>query len=90
MVFLAFGKKHNFYNLKPANACEDRVELEQELKKIQLPKQAKIVLTGFGRVGHGAREIINEINIKEVSPEAFLNQKFDGTCLYSTQSSRLF
>ncbi|NOQ73281.1 MAG: alanine dehydrogenase [Crocinitomix sp.] len=75
--FLAYGKKHGLYNLKPANLCEDRVELEEELKKITLPAGTKIVATGFGRVGHGAREILSTIGLKEVSPEAFLNETFD-------------
>ena len=75
--FLAFGKKHNLYDLKPANLCEDRVELEQELNNIKLPDQAKIVLTGYGRVGHGAREILTTIGLKEVNPESFLNDTFN-------------
>lgn len=75
--FLAFGKKHNLYDLKPANLCHDRKELEEELKKIKLPNQTKIVATGFGRVGNGAREIFNLIGIKEVKPDAFLNETFD-------------
>ena len=28
--FLAFGKKHALYDLKPANQCEDRKEMEEE------------------------------------------------------------
>jgi hypothetical protein len=35
------------------------------------------VATGFGRVGNGAREILNTIGLKEVSPEAFLTDTFD-------------
>lgn len=75
--FLAYGKKHGLYDLKPANLCEDRVELEEELKKITLPAGTKIVATGFGRVGNGAREILSSIGLKEVSPEAFLTDNFD-------------
>jgi hypothetical protein len=76
--FLTFGKKHGLYDLKPANQCRDRVEVEEELKKVKLPKHAKIILTGFGRVGHGAREILAQLPIKEVSPDAFLKETFDG------------
>lgn len=76
--FLAFGLKHGLYNLKPAHKCRDRKEVEEELKKVKLPQNAKVVLTGFGRVGHGAREILAELPIKEVDPEAFLSQEFDG------------
>ena len=75
--FRAYGLKHNGYELKPANACEDRKEVEGELKKVLLPKNFKMVLTGFGRVGHGAREIMSHLPIKEVSPEAYLNEQHD-------------
>lgn len=75
--FLAYGKKHGLYNLKPANQCEDRVELEEEIKKINLPAGTKIVATGFGRVGNGAREIFASAGLKEVNPEEFLTQEFD-------------
>lgn len=75
--FLTFGQKHGYYNLKRANQCVNRLEVEEELKKVELPANTKIVLTGFGRVGHGAREILDLLPITEVSPEEFLNKKFD-------------
>lgn len=74
---LALGKKFGLYDLKPANKCFDRKEVDQELQKVVLPPTFKIVLTGFGRVGNGAREIMSTIGIKEVSPQSFLNDKFD-------------
>lgn len=76
--FLTYGKKHGLYELKRANECHNRVEMEEELKKVALPNDAKIVLTGFGRVGYGAREIMDLLPITEVSPEEFLTQSFDG------------
>lgn len=75
--FLTYGLKHNLFELKAAHACKDRKEVEQELTKVTLPSSTKIVLTGFGRVGHGAREIMDLLPIKEVSPEEFLNEEFD-------------
>ena len=75
--FLTYGKKHKLYNLKPANQCEDRVEFEKELKKVKLPNNFKVVLTGFGRVGHGAREIIELLGLKEVNANDFLTQDFN-------------
>jgi len=75
--FLTYGKKHKLYDLKPANQCEDRVEFEEELKNVKLPNDFKVVLTGFGRVGHGAREVVTLLGIKEVSPEDFLEQEFN-------------
>lgn len=73
-----FGMKHGHYQLKPAHECHDRVEMEAEMKKILFPKDTKIVLTGFGRVGHGAREIMDALPITEVSPEEFLHESFEG------------
>jgi hypothetical protein len=75
--FLTYGKKHNLYNLKAANQCEDRVEFEAELKHVKLPNDFKVVLTGFGRVGHGAKEIVTLLGLKEVSPEDFLTTEFN-------------
>lgn len=71
-AFLAFGIKSNSYNLKPANDCHDYKELKQELKKVKLPNDYKIIISGDGRVGKGAEEIIHAIGIYEVSPLDFL------------------
>ncbi len=71
-AFIALGLKTGLYTLKPAHLCKDRKELEEEMKKIILPNHFKIVLTGFGRVGHGAREIIDLLPIKELTPEEFI------------------
>jgi len=76
-AFLTYGLKHKLFSLKAANKCADRKEVEEELKKVVLPKDTKIVLSGFGRVGHGAREILDLLPIKEVSPEEFLENDFD-------------
>lgn len=75
--FRAFGLKHDMYELKPANLCFDRKEMEAELTKVKLPKHAKFVMTGFGRVGHGAREIMTLLPITEVAPDEFIDQSFD-------------
>jgi hypothetical protein len=75
--FRAFGLKHQLYDLKQACACADRVEMENELKKVSFPKNTKIVLTGFGRVGNGAREIMKLVPIEELAPADFLAFKGD-------------
>lgn len=72
-----FGLKHNLYSLKPAHQCFDRAEMEAQLDGISFPENTKIVLTGFGRVGRGAREVMSRAGIKEVSPEEFLSESFD-------------
>lgn len=75
--FLTYGKKSGAYDLKPAHQCEDRAEMEAQLVNVKLPSNFKIVLTGKGRVGGGALEIIHKMNLKEVSPDAFLSETFD-------------
>jgi len=75
-AFLAYGKRSHRFNLKPAHLCDDRKELEQELKKIDLPP-IKIVVTGKGRVGRGVIEIIRILGLKEVSKNQFLENKFN-------------
>ena len=76
-AFLTYGLKSKTYELKPAHLCADRKEVEEEIKKVVLPQNFRILLTGFGRVGHGAQEIIDLLPIKEVSPEEFLTQEFN-------------
>jgi alanine dehydrogenase len=74
--FRTYGLKSGRYELKPAHLCKHRLEMEEEMNKIDLPSDYKIVLTGFGRVGHGAREIIDRLPIKEVTPEELISTSF--------------
>jgi len=75
--FRTFGLKHDLYHLKPAHECDNRTEMESYLSDIKLPPNFKCVLTGDGRVGRGAMEIINKLGLRKVSKEAFLNETFD-------------
>ena len=74
---LGYGKKTNSYHLKRAHLCEDRQEMEEELHKLNLPNDFKLVITGGGRVAKGALEVIEKTNIKKVSPEDFLTNDFN-------------
>ena len=75
-AFWTLGKKTGLFKIKRAHECFDRKELEIELKKIQLPP-VKIAVTGAGRVGTGALEILNTLKIKQVTPTEFLTHTFD-------------
>lgn len=77
-AMLAVGKKYGLFELKPAHECHNRKEVEEELKKVKLPSDFKIVMTGNGRVAHGALEILALLPIKKVSPEKYLKEKFNG------------
>jgi len=76
--FRALGLKLGTFELKAANKCADRKEMEEELVKVILPENTRILVTGWGRVGNGAREILDLLPITEVSPEEYLTKKFDG------------
>ncbi len=75
--FMAWGKKYESFELKPANQCKNRKELEAELRKVKLPRM-KIVLTGHGRVAKGVIEIFKVLGIEKVSKRDFLEKDFDG------------
>ncbi len=74
--FRAWGLKFNTFELPKAETLVDQKALELELSKVSLPNM-KIVLTGNGKVGGGAKEILDAMKIKEVSVEDYLNKTFD-------------
>ena len=74
---LAYGLKTKRYDLKKAENCEDRSEMEAELNNLDLPNDFKLVITGGGRVAGGALETLEKTNIKKISPQEFLKNSFD-------------
>jgi len=71
----AFGIKFELFNLPKAETLAHKEELILKLKRQILPP-IKIVLTGNGKAGMGAKEILDGIKIKQVSPENFLTKKY--------------
>lgn len=75
-AFWTYGKKTDLFALKRANECADLGELHGELAKVQLPP-VKIILTGSGRVGNGAMEVLRSLKIREVSVHDFLHLYYE-------------
>jgi alanine dehydrogenase len=73
--FRAFGIKYDLYQLPKAETLNHKEDLIARLKSKTLPN-IKIVLTGHGKVGMGAKEILDGIKIKEVSVANFLNKLY--------------
>ena len=71
----ALGLKLNCFELPKATDLNDRAALNAQLDLLTIPN-VKIVLTGSGRVGQGAKEILDHLNIKKVSVDQFLNNSF--------------
>lgn len=72
---LGYGRKYDLFQIKPANMCRDRAEMEEELKRVKLPN-IKIALTGGGRVANGVIETLSALRIRKVTPEEFLMGTF--------------
>jgi alanine dehydrogenase len=71
--FRAFGIKYDLYTIPKAETLKSKEDLIVRLKRQTLPN-IKIVLTGHGKVGMGAKEILDGMKIKQVSTDDFLNK----------------
>lgn len=74
--FRAFGIKYDLFNLAKAETLKDQAELIERLRRPMLPP-IKIVLTGHGKVGLGAKEMLDAMKIKQVSIEDYLAKSYD-------------
>ncbi|MBT8186978.1 MAG: NAD(P)-dependent oxidoreductase [Croceitalea sp.] len=72
----AYGAKYDLYSLPKAEELKDQKELIAQLRDIDLPN-IKIILTGRGRVGNGAREMLDGMGIKRVNVSEYLENTFD-------------
>lgn len=73
--FRAFGIKYDLFTLAKAETLKNKEELIARLKRQTLPN-IKIVLTGSGKVGMGAKEILVGMKIKEVAVTDFLKKHY--------------
>ena len=74
--FRAYGLKYDLFALPKAQTLSGQQALISELKKLKLPR-IKVLLTGKGRVGNGAREMLEGMNLKEVTVQDYLTKDFD-------------
>jgi saccharopine dehydrogenase (NAD+, L-lysine forming) len=68
---LTYGKKWNLFDLKPVHSFKSYDELVKSYYSIKLPA-IKIAVTGTGRVAKGLLEIMNVLDVKQVSVEDYL------------------
>jgi len=73
----ARGMKTNRFKLKPAYQCRDLDEMWAGLRLIELKPGLKVLVTGEGRVAHGAMETMNICNLVQVSPDDFIEKEFN-------------
>lgn len=72
----AYGLKQRLFQLPKAETLKDQQDLLTRLKSCTLPA-LKILLTGKGRVGNGAREMLVGMGLREVGVADFLEESFD-------------
>ncbi|MGB0247930.1 MAG: NAD(P)-dependent oxidoreductase [Flavobacteriales bacterium] len=73
----AWGMRHGTFALPRAIDCADMKDMVSHAKAIDLPSHMKIVLTGGGRVGMGAHELLTSLGLREVHADAFLKEDFN-------------
>ncbi len=74
--FRALGLRDKLFNLPKVEHLHDLQEVKAELDKIKLPA-IKILLTGNGKVAHGAKEILDHLKIKQVTVEKYLHNTYE-------------
>lgn len=72
----AFGIKYELFDIPKAETLPDQNALIERLRKNRLPN-IKIVLTGSGKVAYGAKEMLDAMKIKQVSPEDYISKSYD-------------
>lgn len=73
--FRALGLRDGLFDLPKVETLADLNEVKAELEKISLPN-IKILLSGTGKVAHGAKEILDHLGIKEVTDALYLTSQF--------------
>lgn len=71
----AFGIKFELFKLPKAETLSGKDALIMHLKRITLPP-LKFVITGTGKVGSGAQEILKAIKVKEITIENYLTKNY--------------
>jgi saccharopine dehydrogenase (NAD+, L-lysine forming) len=73
---LGYGLKTGTFILPRMRDCISYAEAREIYNTIDFPP-LKIVVTGSGRVAKGAIEVLHDMSFKQVSPEDFVQKKYD-------------
>lgn len=82
----AYGQRYKLFDIRRAHDCFDLQQLQEEYAKVKLPP-IKVALTGGGRVGKGAMEVLNGLGIRQVTAAQFIDQNYPGP-VYTQLNSR--
>ncbi len=71
-----YGERTDYFHLPRMKDCPDYAYAKAIYSDLRLPAM-KIILTGHGRVGNGAATVLDDMMIKAVQPEDFLNMEYE-------------
>ena len=75
-AILAYGNRSKIYNIKRAFECYDLADMLSQLDNINIPP-VRVLITGGGRVAHGAMETLSHLKLRSVTPEEYLTKTFN-------------
>lgn len=70
-----YGRRTGAFSLPRLKDCRDYQQAEELYRDLELPP-VKIVLTGTGRVGSGAADVLRDMGIRQVTPADFLHRSY--------------
>lgn len=76
-AFRLLGIRDHLFDLPKVESLADLEAMKQQLNEISLPKNLKIILSGTGKVSHGAQSILDYLKIREVTDRDYLNLHFE-------------
>lgn len=71
-----YSQRTKSFALPRMKSFNDYAAAKAYYQTLHLPP-LKIVLTGTGRVGNGAAQVLRDMGIRQLEPEAFLHQEFE-------------
>ncbi len=75
-AFRALGLRDGLFSLPKVETLADLDAVKVALDKITLPQHIRIILSGTGKVAHGAKEILDHLKISEVPDANYLTRTF--------------
>ncbi len=86
---MTYGLRHGGFSLPRVKDCHDYKALKAIYQGVKLPPM-RIVLTGNGRVAKGCEEVLGMIGVKQLSPQTYLNQRFDYPVYVELHDEKLY
>ncbi len=86
---MAYGNRTGLFKFPIAHSFKNLNDLYKFYKSVQLPA-IKIVVTGGGRVAKGSLEVLDQLKIKRVNKNEFVNNQFSEAVYVQLDSEDLY